>query len=152
MKSTLRETEREFREVHHMHRRLVEKRVEQTGVFRSQHMTLMYISSHEGCSQKEIADAHQVSGAAVAVNLKKLEKMGLVERVCDTHDSRCNRITITPAGADVVCRSRCIFEMIDNRMFSTLTPDELAVFRRCLDKIRDQLIEMIDEADAGEST
>lgn len=152
MDATLRETEREFREVHHMHRRLVEKRVEQTGVFRSQHMTLMYISSHEGCSQKEIADAHQVSGAAVAVNLKKLEKMGLVERVCDTHDSRCNRITITPAGADVVRRSRCIFEMIDNRMFSTLTPDELAVFRRCLDKIRDQLIEMIDEADAGEST
>ena len=134
MKSSLRETEREFREVHHMHRRLVEKRVEQTGVFRSQHMTLMYISSHEGCSQKEIADAYQISGAAVAVNLKKLEKMGLVERVCDTHDSR------------------CIFEMIDNRMFSTLTPDELAVFRRCLDKIRDQLIEMIDEADAGEST
>lgn len=147
MDSMLRETERMFREVHHMHRRLVEKRVEQTGVFRSQHMTLMYISSHEGCSQKEIADAYRISGAAVAVNLKKLEKMGLVTRASDAHDNRCNRITITPAGADVVRRSRCIFEEIDNRMFSGLTPDELTVFRGCLNKIRDQLIQLDAEAD-----
>lgn len=150
--SNLHETQKRFREVHHMHRRLVEKRVEQTGVFRSQHMVLMYISEHEGCSQKEIAEAYRISSAAVAVNLKKLEKMGLVKRITDETDNRCNRITTTPKGDELVIRSRCIFEEIDNRMFSQLTEAELTVFRSCLDKLRTQLIKLNEEADRTEST
>ena len=134
-----------FREAHQLHRRLVEKRVGETGVFRSQHMTLMYISSHEGCSQKDIADAYRISGAAVAVNLKKLEKLGMVERIPDDQDNRCNRITTTPKGDEIVARSRSIFSDIDRQSFSELTDEEIKAFCTCLTKLRKKLTELLEE-------
>lgn len=137
-----RETQRKFREVHRMHCRAVEKRVEETGVFRSQHMTLMFLSNHEGCSQKDIAEAYRISNAAVAVNLKKLEKMGLVERIIDEHDNRCNRISITPKGREVVEQSKRIFAELDEELFSTLTEEEIRAFDYCLEKLRAQLQKM----------
>ncbi len=142
MKASLNEAQRKFREVHHLHRRVVEKRVERTGVFRSQHMTLMYLSCHAGCSQKDIAEAHRVSSAAVAVNLKKLEQMGLVERIVDAEDNRCNRITITEKGRRIVEESKTIFQQIDEEMFSLLTDEEMDVFVRCLDKMQSRLEHM----------
>lgn len=140
------QAQKRFREVHHLHRRVVEKRVERTGVFRSQHMTLMYLDHHAGCSQKDIADAHRISSAAVAVNLKKLEQMGLVERITDASDNRCNRITITPQGSRLVEQSKNIFQQIDSQMFSQLTDEELRIFIRCLDKLMDQLVIMDAES------
>jgi DNA-binding MarR family transcriptional regulator len=142
MKKLLDEAQRRFREVHHLHRRVVEKRVERTGVFRSQHMTLMYLSCDAGCSQKDIAEAHRVSSAAVAVNLKKLEQMGLVERIVDEEDNRCNRITITEKGSRIVEQSRDIFQQISEEMFSLLTDEEMEVFVRCLDKLQSKLEHM----------
>lgn len=136
------EAEKKFREVHHLHRRVVEKLLEQTGVCRSQHMTLMYLSHHAGCAQTEIAQALQVSNAAVTANLKRLEAVGLIERTVDSQDNRRHQLRITPKGAAVVAQSHEIFDSINHGMFQTLTNAELESFRCCLDKIDAQLRKM----------
>ena len=143
----LREAQQSFREVHRLLCRVVEKRVEETGVFRSQHTTLMFLSKNEGCSQKDIAEAHHISNAAVAVNLKRLEKAGLIERIIDSTDNRCNRISITPAGRAVVEQSRQIFASINAELFDVLSEEELYAFSGCLGKLRDKLIEMDQNCD-----
>ena len=43
-----------------------------------------------------------VSGATMAVSLKKLEKGGYINRLVDQHDNRCNQICITEKGREVV--------------------------------------------------
>lgn len=146
----LREVQQKFREVHRLHCRVIEKRVEETGVFRSQHMTLMFLSKNEGCSQKDIAEAHHISNAAVAVNLKRLEKAGLIERIIDSADNRCNRISITPAGRAVVEESKLIFTSINEQMYDELSAEEMRVFNTCLDKLRSKLITMEHAADKNQ--
>ena len=60
-----------------MHRRLFENRTAVMGVHRSQHRILMYLAKrNEAPAQKEIAEQFDVSPAAVAVTLKKLEDAG----------------------------------------------------------------------------
>ena len=127
--------EEKFRRIHFEHRRVMEKKLEFTGVFHSQHRVLMYLSDHAGCSQKEMADAHHISTAAIAIHLKKLEKAGLVERVVDSADNRCNVITLTPKGRAVVEQSRRVFALVDDFMFRDFSGDELDAFILCLDKM-----------------
>ena len=136
---------RKFREVHCRHRRVIERRIADTGVFRSQHMTLMFLARHEGCSQKEIAEAHNISTAAVAVNLQKLEKAGMVERCPDAKDSRRNVITITEKGLSVVRQSREIFASVDERIFAGIPEEEIVRFEQTMEKMLKNLQEMEDE-------
>lgn len=133
--------EDKFRQIHFLHRRVMEKSLESTGVFHSQHRVLMYLSDHAGCSQKEMAEAHHISTAAIAVHLKKLENAGLVERVVDSDDNRCNVITLTEKGYAVVEQSRRIFAAVDGCMFRGVSDEELDLFVLCLDKMRNNLIQ-----------
>ena len=66
---------------------------------RSQHMVLMYISRSDlSVSQKEIADAFEISPPAVAMLMKRLEKNGHIVRESSREDNRCNVITLTEKG------------------------------------------------------
>lgn len=78
-----------------LHRSVIEHRLEGTGVYRSQHQILMFASHNPNVSQKDLAEMYGVSGATMAVSLKKLEKDGYINRLVDQHDNRCNQICIT---------------------------------------------------------
>lgn len=70
-----------FIHVLHMHRAAAEKMSEDIGLFHSQHMMLKYlIHLPYEPNQKQIADALEISPAAVAVTLKKLESAGYISR------------------------------------------------------------------------
>ena len=147
MNQQIRQTVKIFREVHHRQRRIMMRNLAQTGVFRSQHMTLMYLSEHEGCSQKDIAEAHNISTAAVAVNLQKLEKAGYLERCSDSNDNRRNVITITEKGRAVISHSYDIFEAMDELMFFGLEEEELQQFMQTITKMAENLKEMEQSSD-----
>lgn len=122
--------------ISHMHRRTVEKFVSDFGVPRSQHRLLMHIERMSGApSQSELARQLDVSGATVAVMLKKLEAAGYIERCAAAVDSRSNEITLTPAGLDVVSRTRRKFSEIDEAFFGALSDDELECFISHMEKI-----------------
>lgn len=131
--------EEKFRQIHFLHRRIMEKNLECTGVYHSQHRVLMYLAMHEGCSQTEMAQAHGISPAAIAVHLKKLEKMGLIERVVDAADNRCNLISITKKGREIVEKSHRIFAAVDGWMFYNMSDGELDTFIRCMGKVQENL-------------
>lgn len=113
-----------MREVGKEQRDLMERRVNKTGVFRSQHHLLMGISRFPEISQKELAEMEHISGATVAVSLKKLEKGGYIERAADEHDSRCNHIRITEKGDGVVRESIQIFQSIETELLDGFSEDE----------------------------
>lgn len=106
------------------HRSLVEHRVQETGVYRGQHQLLMCIAKHPNLTQKELAKLVNVSTAAVAVSLKKLEKGGYVERMVDAKDNRSNKIQLTEKGMQVVRQSIHIFQEIEEQVLTGFTEDE----------------------------
>ena len=133
-----------------LHHGVVDGLVAGMGVHHSQHRMLMYLSKHEKLpSQKAIADEFDVSPAAVAVMLKRLEKDGYISRNVTGDDNRCNEISITQKGRDVVEESRHLFESIDAAMFDGLDGTELETFASVLRTIRSNLENMNSEKSEG---
>lgn len=106
------------------HRNLMERRLNKTGVYRGQHHLLMDISRFPDVSQKELAEMEHISGATVAVSLKKLEKGGYIEREVDVNDNRCNQIRMTEKGMEVVKHSIRIFRRTETELLDGFTEEE----------------------------
>ena len=86
-----------------LHRSVVEKRVGELGIHRTQYMLLNYLSNSEGApSQKQIAQSFDVTPAAIATSLKKMEKNGLIERKSDEADNRVKVITVSEKGRELL--------------------------------------------------
>ena len=123
--------EKEHELVHLLHivdrnfKRSIDKKVGSTGVYRSQHKLLMMLGRHPDCSQTELAEKMEVSPAAIAVSLKKLEKGGFVSRQCHENDNRVNYVKVTEKGRKAIEVSIRYFQEIDEAMFADFTDEEI---------------------------
>lgn len=122
-----------------LHRCILDERLRETGVYRSQHQILMMLSEHSNASQKEIAERLYVSTATIAVSVKKLEKGGYITRAVDQEDNRMNKLCLTEKGKHMVEHSRDFFHNVEARMFHDFSKEELAVMGQYLDRIYDNL-------------
>ena len=62
-----------------------------------------------------------ISPAAVAVSLKKLERGGYIKKDLDTADNRIHQIQVTQKGQEVVEKSHLIFEEMEKTIFKGFT-------------------------------
>ena len=104
---------RMFRRVDTMLRRYLDRKVCHTGVYPTQHRLLMELYRNPNCSQVGLAEKFDVSAAAIAVSLKKLEKGGYITRLADEADNRINQVSVTEKGKEVIHKSFLIFEETD---------------------------------------
>lgn len=118
-----------------LHRTVLDREFNKTGVYRSQHQILMIIASNPNASQRDIAQHMNVSTATIAVSLKKLERGGYIQRIVDQSDNRFNQICLTDAGNTVVERSRLFFEKVEEQMFHNFTEEELMTMKNLLDRV-----------------
>lgn len=129
------------RQTDRAHRKLFEKHaVEAFGIHRSQHMMLMYISKNKDVSQRQIAESFNISAAAVAVTLKKLESMGFVEREVSQSDSRRNHIRVSQKGMRVIDETKYIVGAIDRLMFDGFSEDEMQQLRAFSERMFNNLV------------
>ncbi len=120
-----------------LHRSAVESAINELGIHRSQHMILMYLSCRgdKAVSQTDIAKALEISPAAVAVTLKKLEKSGLITRSPRENDARTNTIELTGEAKKLVARSGEIFGEVDTAMCAGISEEELDSLIGCMKKM-----------------
>ncbi len=124
------------------------KYIDTLEISRSQHRLLRFLSHSDGnISQKDIAKQFDISTAAVAVTLKKLEEMGYIVRTTNQNDSRFNSVSITEKGRKVLDRTYREFLSIDTAMFKDVTEQELEVFTICLNKMQSSLKQMQEQSD-----
>lgn len=133
--------------VSRLHRVLLERQLNKTGVYRSQHQLLMYIANNPNASQKEIARRHRVSTATVAVSLKKLEQGGYIIRAVDQSDNRCNQICITEKGRKVVEQSFGYFEKLERQMFEGFSEEDLEGYQKYQERILYNLCSLLPESE-----
>lgn len=77
------------------------KMLRDSGVYFGQPPVLDYLNEHGECSQKELSDGINVSPASVAVSVKRMQKSGLITKISDENDLRCNRIALTERASSV---------------------------------------------------
>lgn len=130
-----------------LHRALLERQLNKTGVFRSQHQFLMYVSCHPNASQKDIAERHHISTATVAVTLKKLEKGGYIHRLVHQEDNRFNQIVITERGQAVIDSSTKLFLAAEENMFRDFDETEQKQLMGFLNRLEHNLQRQLEEAE-----
>lgn len=127
-----------------LHRTVLERHLNKTGVYRSQHQFLMYVAKHPNVSQKEIADRYHISTATVAVTMKKLEKGGYIKRIVHQDDNRFNQLCITERGRAVVAESRIFFQNTEQSMFRGFDAAEQKQLNEFLKRIQSNLQQQLE--------
>ena len=123
-----------------MHRKECERRFSSLNIHRSQHMMLMAIARMgNGVSQKELADELNISPAAVAKAMKKLECDAMIMRSSSSGDARQNEIVITDKGKAIVDESRRIMKEFDEETAQHLSDSELDSLYTLLSKLHSSL-------------
>lgn len=123
-----------------LHRSLVEIKMVDLNLHRSQHIMLSCIAGFDfPPTQRQISEKLDISAATVAVTIKKLETAGYIEKDSSQNDRRCNRIIISDKGKKILEKAKNIFLDIDTLMFSGLSENELCQFAECLEKIQNNL-------------
>ena len=119
-----------------MHKCMIDNRVRDIGIHRTQHRILMHLARHGKLpSQKELAERLDITPAAVTGALKKIEQDGYIERTLG-HDTRFNEIKITEKGKAMVALTREMFSSADRAMFEGFTEEELDTYISCLEKLQ----------------
>ena len=123
-----------------LHRKRTERFVRESGLHPTQHRLLMYLARREEpCLQKELAEQFELTPAAVAQILDKLEGEGYVTRAHTDEDCRCKRITLTQRGWDTAEKSRVAFREIDARVCRGVDEQEMETFCRVLLRMQENL-------------
>ena len=106
-------------------KRAIGRKVEGTGLYRSQHRLLMILGKHPDCSQTAIAEKIEISPPAVAVTLKKLEKGGYISRQCLEEDNRVNEVVVTEKGRQAISESIVCFQEVESAILKGFSDQEM---------------------------
>ncbi len=122
------------------HRKLFEEMREKTGLGRSAHRMLMILSDEGGSlSQTMLAEKLEISTAAVAVMLKKMQGDGYIARKASETDLRFNSIELTEKGEAVVASSKKEFTAIDTALFEGFSAGEMETLNEYLDRLQSNI-------------
>lgn len=94
----------------------------------------LYIRS-EPLRQKDLADALYLDTSSLVRVLAQLRNAGLVDWSTDLSDRRSKRIALTPTGRQIAARILTKSLEIEQTILADLTPQELDITRRTLEKI-----------------
>ncbi len=129
-----------FITTHKLHKQYFDRRMSDIGIHSSQHRILMYLSQNkDGISQKEIAEHFNISPAAVAVSLKKLENEGYILRETQKADNRINNVFLTSKANEVVKKTIEYANAIEEQIFEEFSEKDLEVFCEYLSKMQNTI-------------
>ena len=126
--------------VNRMHHCALDRYMADAGLHRGQFFMLDHLARCPSPpSQKELAGALEISPAAAAVMLKKLEAQGYILRDVAKDDNRSKVIRITAKGRERIFSHFRHARGVDEVMFDGLNEEELTQFSRCLTKMYENL-------------
>lgn len=111
------------------------------GITRSQWSVLSALSrgGNNGMNQVDLARLMEVGKVTVGGLIDRLEASGHVERRPDPGDRRAKRIYITDQGYEVIGLMIKVATIVNKRLLSDSTPEEVAICERVLTRAKKQL-------------
>ena len=96
---------------------------------------LMFLAGDpELCTARDINRSHGFKENILSVNVNKLVREGYLERQSVEGDRRKVRLALTEKARPIVSRGKRAQEEFNLRIREGITPEELAVFAKCLEK------------------
>lgn len=114
---------------------------------RMQCATMRYLRAHqeEDVFQKDLEVTFSASAATVTNILKVMEKEGLIRRVPMPNDARLKKIEMTEKGCIIDTAARTQVSRLEDGMKKGFTEEEFARFREYLDRITQNIVELVEE-------
>lgn len=120
-------------------RHIVDRLLEDKGIYFGQPPILCYLSKNPNATQKDIADSLGISPASVAVSVKRMEKAGVISRQTDKDDARRNNLSLTKKGRELDEFARQTFSEVDSAKISGFTEEEIQLMLSLIKKMNDNL-------------
>ncbi len=131
------------------HKAIIDAQINRLGIHRSQHNVLMYLHfCKEAPTQEDIANIFEISPAAVAVTLKKLEAAGLIERITRKGDGRAKEVRLTEDGEEIVRVSREMIDRADEALTEGFSDVDLTRLEGFLDRMAENMKNVQESGDA----
>lgn len=89
--------------------------------------------------QKDLEREFDLKRSSVSLMLNNMEKSDLIERVPVTEDARLKKIVLTKKSKKIYEKISIAIDSIENRLSEDITQEEIEVFQRVLEKIRNNL-------------
>ena len=134
-----REIVREINKLNLIHRILIHRLAAKSDLYMGQFPLLEFVKNNNLCTQKDIADFLSTSQPSVATSVKRMEKNGLLKKVNDENDLRCNRISITKKGEEALSERREDFDELDKKMFKGFSQEELVKLNEFIVRLSNNL-------------
>ncbi len=124
-----------------LHRSVIGDGTDEFKLRRSVNLMLIYISQCKAPpSQKDIAESFDITPAAVAMALKKMEMRGLIMRTPSESDNRINLIELSDAGRELLEKNKQRFDTADKVMLDGIDEKDLVEISKILDKMIANLV------------
>lgn len=104
------------------------------GMLPGQPKVLEFVAEHEGCLQRDIADACVMDRATVTGILGRMESAGLISRTPKSGDRRALEVRLTDDGWAAAERVAIFGSEVDDLACSDMTPAEREEFARLLSR------------------
>ena len=109
------------------------------GMSKARWQIIAQLSRAGELSQAVLQQRLHVDGAAITRQVKQLEEEGLIQRRADPRDNRFTLVTLSEAGRQLAGHMAGKRESFEALVTAGLSPDEIAIMRRCLGQIRENM-------------
>ncbi|MEO7248219.1 MAG: MarR family winged helix-turn-helix transcriptional regulator [Novosphingobium sp.] len=124
-----------FAVISRMMRQEFDRRVSDIGVTRSQWTMFLVVARRPGATQREIANALEMSEASTGRLIDRLCADGLLIRKPRNNDRRAHSVCLTAQAQPLLSQIGEIARASENRVFRSFSDEELLEFSRLLDKL-----------------
>lgn len=128
-----------FYNVMRLHHQRAHMLFEELGIYPNHYFTLLFISEHNACSQRELSEIIKTKPASITVMLQKMEKWELIKRRSDANDQRITRVYITDKGKQDLELGMQVMKELNKDCFGFLGEDDQKNFYRILNSINNNL-------------
>lgn len=95
------------------------------------------VLARQAVFQRDLEREFQIRRSSVTGLLQTMEKNGLIVREAVDHDARLKKLTLTERGIELFERTAAALNACERRLAEGIDPQELAVFWRVMDRIRE---------------
>jgi len=127
------------RDAHRAFQRLLEKRIAAYGVTRGQWYFLRVLWTEDGLSQRELSARVGMMEPTTVIALRSMEKSGLIRRVRSDDDKRRSQVWLTPKAKRLRDELLALARGITDTAEVGVSRDELALFRRVIRRMTENL-------------
>ena len=105
----------------------------------------MFFALHDGCSEKQAAEAIGKDKTFVAKAVKKLEAQGMIESRRDTQDARYKQIYLTQKGKEEFDKTDEVLLSINGIIKAGMSDEQIDLFLKTLKEIDSNVLGYIEK-------